>query len=907
MPEATVESRPAGAQNGQFTSCHRERGNGLYKSGKLLEAIDAYRDACAAAPEDPRPLSNLSATHFEVGDYRESIKTAQHALTLLHSRSDPLASRLQTRLAKAYILRRRYKEALEALDSSEPQDRAMTDAIERTNITLQEVGDVSNYRMKIINTLPRYLPMMQDFPEYYNVGHDNAIPQVDVPLIYMSGPKETLSFLFGGIGDARHLYATLTSIAEAEYSLSIDELPRRRWHFTCVELKARSLARLLIVLLLLHRLSLTNKYSSGKAQRIIATAFYTFVAPVMPPYAYEQLQETISYALRMLEGCEEIPEWICIYEQDRQALITALESWQNDTADAWPPSKMRALAMEEFNSIQGRHPTPDGCQVEKRCYLNTGLLYPPLQFLDQDEPHLKALIATYRQSDGSKKVASAICKYIDVKWRPNVTLADVEYQLPDLYFENKPCITHDPFQVMARQLQSPNTTCPKQLYDYAFCFFTNLTKAISHLKGRFVIEFMNSEITKTMEQLRYSNTDHRGSGSLNALNLEKFPRRFDRIHLSNIPDYIGGPLTTFIYALPITKQMHGTSWVTTNVLRNNSAFKDQTDPKPLLNEYLCESDYQVLSKIMNVEPATHGLRPDAMEDYTLDEYLYWVRRDSKRLSFPDLLHRSTLEKWLYTMFLKITIPYPRKFVGSAWDGSIYSPLNITTIFRVIIHLHELGYPAHWLGGFLSSILSGKIATNARPPRSCPLTIPELKQQRSVRNMNVSPFVAEMQAQAIIWMPLLPFGFVSPDLPDLQDIHQYTLYLKDAQYFYNNVPHFVLVFLNSDLFKGDAKTFREALLDDETGNFSANDRRLREEGIIVISVFEWTNTAKDIAQGARFWLSKSVVDRMLKGGNWVSVLYRNDSWMPHSDSCPVKNGPEGIQRGERWMDMRNMAE
>ena len=372
-------------------------------------------------------------------------------------------------------------------------------------------------------------------------------------------------------------------------------------------------------------------------------------------------------------------------------------------------------------------------------------------------------------------------------------------------------------------------------------------------------------------------------------------------------DYIGGPLTAFLYALPITKQMHGTSWVTANVLRNNPAFKDQTDPKPFMNEYVCESEYQVLSKIMNVEPTTHGLRPDAMKHYTLDEYLYWTRRDSKKLRFPELLHRPTLEKWLYTIFLKITIPYYRKFAGPAWDKTIYSPLNITTIFRVIMHLHELGYPAHWLGGFLSSVLSGKITTNARPPRSCPLAIPELKQQRSVRVMSVSPFVAEMQTQTTIWMPLLPFGFVSPGLPDLQDIYQYTLYLQDVRYFYNNFPHFVLVFINNDLFKGDTKTLREALLDDETGNSSANDKRLREEGITVVSVFEWTNTIRDIAQGVRFWLSSSVVDKMLMSGKWVSVLYRNDSWMPHSDSCPVQDGPEGIQRGERWIDIRNMTE
>ena len=102
----------------------------------------------------------MSATHFEVGDYRESIKTAQYALTLLHSRSDPLKSRLQTRLAKAYVLRRRYKEAAEVLDSSEHQDRAMIEAVEHANSTLEHVGDTSNYRMKIIDLLPRYLPMM---------------------------------------------------------------------------------------------------------------------------------------------------------------------------------------------------------------------------------------------------------------------------------------------------------------------------------------------------------------------------------------------------------------------------------------------------------------------------------------------------------------------------------------------------------------------------------------------------------------------------------------------------------------------------------------------------------------------------------------------------------------------------
>ncbi|KAF2804582.1 uncharacterized protein BDZ99DRAFT_467273 [Mytilinidion resinicola] len=78
--------------------------------------------------------------------------------------------------------------------------------------------------------------------------------------------------------------------------------------------------------------------------------------------------------------------------------------------------------------------------------------------------------------------------------------------------------------------------------------------------------------------------------------------------------------------------------------------------------------------------------------------------------------------------------------------------------RLLIHLSEIGYPAHWLASILSSILSGKIMTRARPPRSCPLSIAETTANRPVRTTTATPFVEDMRIQAAIRLPLMPFGF-----------------------------------------------------------------------------------------------------------------------------------------------------
>jgi hypothetical protein len=360
-------------------------------------------------------------------------------------------------------------------------------------------------------------------------------------------------------------------------------------------------------------------------------------------------------------------------------------------------------------------------------------------------------------------------------------------------------------------------------------------------------------------------------------------------------DYIGGPLSTFLYSLPISKK-RPTSYVTSNVLRNNSAFRNPADIEEYLTEYMGESQNETLLKLMKVKLVTNVPVPTEKETFTLDHYLYWAQRDERKWKFSELLDRARLEKWLYTLTFKITIPYTR--LPWDWRSLIYSPLNVTIIFRLLIHLYDLGYPAHWLGSFLSSVLAGEVMTSARPPRSCPLSTAELKASRPFKKMSLSPFVAEMRTQATIWMRLMPFGFVAPDLPNIDNIYRYTIKFEDVMPFGRCVPHFILVFAKADFIMG---SLREVLLDDETGDSSSQARQLRHEGLVVISTYEWSGMADNTAQGASFWLAQDVMDEMVSDGNWFSVLYRNDTWTPQSDFSVVREDPRGIQKGEKWMD------
>ncbi|KAI5369832.1 hypothetical protein Slin15195_G007100 [Septoria linicola] len=128
----------------------------------------------------------------------------------------------------------------------------------------------------------------------------------------------------------------------------------------------------------------------------------------------------------------------------------------------------------------------------------------------------------------------------------------------------------------------------------------------------------------------------------------EYPTAYDRIHLSNVPDYIGGTFATFLYAIPLVHP-GPLSYVTSNCLRNPPRFKSHNH---FNHEYIGLWEPQDLQQLFHV-------RMDAIEDperpVVVADYAQW-RHVPLPNDLPNLMPRKDLKTWLYRLFLKIALP-----------------------------------------------------------------------------------------------------------------------------------------------------------------------------------------------------------------------------------------------------------
>ena len=121
-------------------------------------------------------------------------------------------------------------------------------------------------------------------------------------------------------------------------------------------------------------------------------------------------------------------------------------------------------------------------------------------------------------------------------------------------------------------------------------------------------------------------------------------------------DYVGGPLTSFLYAIPLTRDTRS-SWITSNCRRNSSIWSNQGD---FLNEYLAihgSNDYFKLLQVDTIETRKKNDNSNPVGDamYPMTEYINWRRLRNKAYLFTQLLPRSKLHQWLSQLFFKVSL------------------------------------------------------------------------------------------------------------------------------------------------------------------------------------------------------------------------------------------------------------
>lgn len=387
-----------------------------------IAAATHHTKAACLDPQEPKPLANLSASYYEMGRYAESIDTIEKTLPL-PKLDDQLRIKLTLRLIRSTL---QTKDCVRGAQGLIEQDRVSLRSI-CSHMESVALLDQSKARSQVVAQLPRYTASLMAGHEYYVIGHDKAAAQIERTLI-PKDPSEPLSFLFAGIGDARHMYNTWISIRAFEKEDQAAD--QRRYHFTTNDIKVGALSRNLIVLELLARLG--EATDDGVKTQLQTTLFFVYIGVLMPSYVYERLQLAITQVINALKSNDELPAEVKLGTNCKAALIQCLKSWQGEvdslctTAEAieWVRSHNN-----QTNGIEGAKESLKTGEINPRCrqelqsFLGTGAHWPPTKCTAEFEPEL----ATLLNGNPVGKHSGKARKYIATHWRVNPTLLDLEW------------------------------------------------------------------------------------------------------------------------------------------------------------------------------------------------------------------------------------------------------------------------------------------------------------------------------------------------------------------------------------------------------------------------------------------------------------------------------------------------
>ncbi|KAB5529051.1 tetratricopeptide [Coniochaeta sp. 2T2.1] len=880
-------------------------------TGNLGQAETAYKLAASFAPEDPTPLSNLSSVKFELGQYSAAIDFIIKSLELAKKvpGDDDAAERkrkaLHTRLAKCYVHDRQFVRAREAIKDVADQElkNAISSALDGCEAWISK--DKSLQRKLVLDRVPRYNAHLQDVAEYYPIGHDQAESLLDRDWKQLYSPQDSISFMFCGSGDARHLFATLLN-------LQLEEMRAGRKvckdvHFTLLDLKPAAIARMLILFDMMMTFAILQRNNTPGIQDATTVMAYIYTGHIIPPAVDGKLQRHIKGIIEALEAGDALFTWLFVPADTAKQVVHVLKQWQGPMEAPYYRAPIvrravgRRLAMEKQKQIAvfGKllsKPPKGGLKLDRKVFDDLTVLLPSKGFAERRDPALIPLMEQY-QKEPTKEAINNLSSYIDGNWVSNAIMFDVDYTERSRAETNPwartasdkdkvPALESDPIE-LAEKLISAGRASQSGVLETVSKFFDGVSLATVMFSQRLKIEALVGEMNDVLERIRYDCLDGR-SQPVRGIDPSRFPRKYDRIHMSNVPDYVGGIFSAAMYGRPLLREDKPAN-LQFIVLLNPPMFKShghfQSEYMLMHNEKHTQTHFSLTRKpkpgnserLDSLGPMGDMLKmmsggiPGAT-DFMSEAYILWESAAERKLPRKDLLPRPALEKWLYAHFLKIVLPYTRERFS---DQPVHSPLNLTAFLRLVAHLSERGYPAHWLSGVLAALCGSGIVTTARAPRQISTDEKDVDATHPAMKMTVAPWTAQFTTLLSLWTSLLPFGFVAPpqSVVPPAGIAGYSITFPKFEEAQMRIPHFALVFWDSSkCAPPGGRGMRRMLLDDETGDTSDRAREIKRKGVHVASAFKFVTERRT----ASVWFRTDVM-RLMMDGEWKVYLWRMDTW------------------------------
>ncbi|KAF7880948.1 uncharacterized protein EAF02_006839 [Botrytis sinoallii] len=489
------------------------QGNDLYKSGKLLRSIAKYQESANLVPDNCTPLGDLSAAYFEVGEY-------------------PM-----------------YRQAREELFKSWGKARTMRIRICSTHEFLKNSSLSANIVKALLNSWTHLTNFFYGATakEYCCVGNDKPASLFDHTIDKNEPVSNDVSFLFAGIGDARNLLQIIIDISELEKK---HHLKQKQYHLTMVDVSHNTITRDLIISMLLEEYS-NLEPSSEKAEEILSTLFYVFIAIIIPRVTFNHLYRTIDRALSLLQLSTQPLNWMHLCEEDFCLYIQTLEDWKGRALTCITTANAVDKVIEQLHRnkmilpplLRGDENVPTAFKKENKLYRATAVLIPPTRLLRNHNPAILALLQNRGSNPG--KSDAALKKHLRENWSFNTTLMYLDWY-DFLEDKNDFGLANDPFHDLidsrsaSEPLRSEEKT-PGSLYYYITLFFQDAARSIKFLSGRLQVEALCDDYVDFAEKLRFGL--YRDENSLQSsdataskqIRRKDFPVLYDRIHLSNVP------------------------------------------------------------------------------------------------------------------------------------------------------------------------------------------------------------------------------------------------------------------------------------------------------------------------------------------------------------------------------------
>ncbi|PPR04334.1 hypothetical protein CVT24_013372, partial [Panaeolus cyanescens] len=627
-------------------------------------------------------------------------------------------------------------------------------------------------------------------PDGYRAGDEHTIDEI----VLATDKYKTVSFLFGGFGDGRRVYATIIQFAEMWKTLRVErdavrskfQLPNL--HLTLFDIHPASVARVMLMFALVRKVMAAQ--DPTYRLEVEAAAFYAWNTLHMPTYCADIIVSVTQQVIRELTG-KSPPELTKLYtlaEASKAPVLKVLRYWESKpfhdqkhmvaffyANGPQEHSSWLSLSHNRIKETKDYHkkmvkvtsrvhklydkgvngltkdpllPLYNDFDAEDALFQKARILLPPKDLLNR-HPALER----YVQSGGGKGLG-ALKKEILRDWKPNATLFDNYSSASPIYtpggypkisFDEDPShTTCNILSFLCTQRGPDDLSLDQTSFMAVRQMFDSVAKSFELLdpqEGALTLEFVCSDVCSGVPKLLAGDLGYRP---------ESFPKKYLRMWLSNVPDYTGGVLSNLVYLVPYLESS-SRAMMTWNCLLNSPCFdtrKDWIFNYAYLNASGIRRFFNCLFRDENREPAGR-FSLSALERTSL---------------YSDVVSKSELHNYLSSLLLRAICcprsePRPEPF---SKPYPVHEPTNLINFFRLLVALVKtFGCPAHWVGDYVQNMINDDLKTTASLFDGL-IPITQMPARKALeRKLNLIPYQLEIENVLVSAKGAFPFSMSYP--------------------------------------------------------------------------------------------------------------------------------------------------